>query len=173
MLKDSLFKKKPYAALPRGEAATRLREQLGICSAAVSGQTHTHPVCLREATGLPSFFCTKSSSACPGAALPCLPPLPCLSQNLALLLLCPLLAFPMTFQGSSKKENSLCWPLTCEELLVKPTAHPMAGISCARSTDGWRCLSPLSAPIFTMCVVVEGFAPILLIKEKGKCVYYC
>lgn len=31
----------------------------------------------------------------------------------------------------------------------------------------------LSVLIFAVCVVIEGFASILLIKEKRKCVYSC
>ena len=146
-------------------------EQLGICNAVCPGrQTHTR--LSPDSNRFAPCFCTVLPSAVPEGSLAFLPchALPNASSCFSFASALP---FLLPFQGSSKRENSLCRPLTCEELLVKPTAHQMAGISCARSADGWRCLSPLSAPILAMCTVVEGFGSILLIKEKRKCVYYC
>lgn len=171
MLKDSLFKKKPYAALPEARPRQGCGSSSGICSAAVPG-ADTHP----SVSGNQQVFRFASAPnrplPCPGAALPSFPAVPSPAPRLAFALPPPCLSYAFPGKAAKKENILLCWPLTCEELLVKPTAHQMAGISCARSVDGWRCLSPLSAPIFAMCVVVEGFAPILLIKEKRKCVYY-
>lgn len=142
-----------------------MREQLGICSAAVSGGRHT-PVCLRKATGFP-LASAPNPLPCPRAALPPfhLHAFPNASPGFCF---APALSFLCLSREPARKENSLCWPLTCEELLVKPTAHQMAGISCTRSADGWCYLSPLSAPIFAICVVGQGFAPIFANKGKEK-----